>query len=229
MFFDARLPTTIERGSRGGPNFFTSGVVSPSGNSQRNQHWQDDLPEWDISYGLARKSLVQPVVDFWFSMRGAAHSFRFRDWSDYVSGPFNVLSPTAQATRNANGDLILVGDGVVDNVGFAGHRAGTRDWQLCKIYGDMAVNPYFRPIFKPVLAGVIYYVNDVVTAVTHLADGVFRFANADIPLVADVVTAQFEYDNPVHFTSDKLAQELSGVDLKNLPAINLMGVRPPEY
>lgn len=229
MLFQVRLPVTIERGSRGGPNFFTTAIVSPSGHSQRNQHWLDDLAEWDIGYGIARKSLIQPVVDHWFAMRGGAHSFLFRDWSDYASGPFNDLLPTRQATLNSVGTIIIVGDGVVDDVGFMGHRAGTRDWQLCKTYGAMNINPYFRPIYQPVLAGVVFYVNDVVTAVTHQGNGLFRFANADIPLVDDVVTAQFEFDIPVRFTSDKLAQELSGVDLKNIPAINLIGVRPPNY
>lgn len=227
--FQVRLPTTIERGSRGGSQFFTTTIVSPSGHSQRNAHWLDDLPEWDIGYGLARKELVQPVVDFWYSMRGAAHSFLFRDWSDYRSGPLNNLVPTRQATLDLNGETIIVGDGVVDDDPTMGHRSGTRDWQLCKAYGDMAVNPYFRPIFQPVLAGVQFFVDDVLAAVTHQGNGLFRFANADIPLVDQIVTATFEYDVPVRFTSDKLAQELSGVDLKNIPAINLIGVRPPNY
>lgn len=227
MLFQVRLPTTIERGSHGGPQFFTSTVASPSGHSQRNQNWQDDLPEWDISYGLARKELVQPVIDFWFEMRGGAHSFLFRDWSDYASGPLNNAVPTRQATLNSVGTMIIVGDGVVDDDPDMGHRTGTRDWQLCKSYGT--TNPYRRPIWQPVLAGVQFFVNDVLTAVTHQGNGLFRFANADIPLVGDIVTAQFEYDNAVRFTSDKLAQELSGVDLKNIPAINLIGVRPPNY
>lgn len=218
-FHDIRLSDQIERGSKGGPKFYTSAIISPSGHSQRNQNWEDDLPEWDISYGIQRDVHIRQVITHWYGRRGAAHSFPFRAWNDYMSGPANNLLPTFQGN----------GDGVVDNIGFAGHRAGTMDWQLVKTYGD-SINPYLRQIYRPdLVVGVIYYVNDVVTAVTHLGDGVFRFANAVIPLVGQVITAKFQFDIPVHYTSDNLAQELAYVNVSSLPAITLVGVRPPNY
>lgn len=217
-YHDIRLPVDIERGSHGGPAFYTVGVVSPTGHSQRNQHWEDDLPKWNVGYGVQRASEFEAIYVHWLGRRGSAHSFPFRDHSDFRSGPVNTLVPTFQGN----------GDGVVDDVGFMGHIAGTADWQLIKTYGDSA-NPYYRQIFKPIVADVIVYVDATPVTVTHLGDGVFRFANADIPLVGEEITAQFEFDNPVRYLTDDFPRTLNSFNAYSAPSIDIVGVRPPNY
>lgn len=217
-YHNARLPWHIERGAKGGPQFFTAGIISPSGHSQRNQNWEDELAEWDISYGISRGAHIRAVIDHWFGRRGAAHSFPFRDWFDYKSGSQN----------NDDYTDIGIGDGVVDDDPTPGHRTGTSDWQLVKTYYDN-INPYQKPIYKPDVETVEFTVNDVVTAVTSLGNGMFRFANANIPLLNDVIKAKYEYDIPCRYTSDKLAAELRYVNVASIPAINIIQVRPPNY
>jgi uncharacterized protein (TIGR02217 family) len=156
---------------------------------------------------------LRAVRNFYFARRGKAYSFLFRDWGDY----------------KATDTPIGTGDGTVDNVGFMGHRAGTSDWQLVKVYPD-DINPFVRRIFQPDLTAPYHiYVDGVEKTVTQVGDGIFRFANADIPLTAQVITATFSFDVPVRFDSDQLAQVLSTPDVYSISAIRVIGVRPPNY
>ena len=199
-----RLLDEIERGSQGGPGFYTTIIGSPGGNEQRNQNWEFDIEEWDIRYGIRKAYQLQTVVDHYLGRRGMAFSFPFRNWSDYKSGPLNDDVPT----------YIADGDGV------------TTDFQVVKTYPDNT-NPYAKPIWKPVTADFVAYVADVVTAVTHGADGIISFAVA--PADGAIITALFEYDIPVRYVNDRLLQQLQFVHVKSLPAIKVRGVIPPLY
>ena len=204
-YHNVRLSPEIERDSRGGPNFFTTIISSPSGNEFRNINWEDDRPRWDISYGIRHSIHLEEVKNHYFGRRGTAHSFPFRDWDDYKSGPNN----TDVAVN------IAVGDGVTTVV------------PLVKPYAD-PINPYFKRIYKPDLVwGVITYVDGIVTAHADLADGFVEFAVA--PLLDKVISAKFRYDNPMRYGKDNLMQQLRFVQVKSLPEISLVGVRPPNY
>jgi uncharacterized protein (TIGR02217 family) len=208
-----RLPVDIEKGTQGGLGFYTTITASPPGGEQRNQQWEDERGSWDISYGIRKDVHLRAVRNFYFARRGKAFSFLFRDWGDYT------------ATDTGIG----VGNGVVDDIGFTGHRAGTADWQLVKTYPDN-VNPFVRRIFQPDLSAPYHiYVNAVEKTVTQVANGVFRFLNADIPLVGEVITGTFTFDIAVRFDSDRLAQVLSTPDVYSISSIKLVGVMPPAY
>ena len=106
-----RLPTDIERGAIGGPRFNTTVLELDSGREKRNQNWQDTRGEWDVGYGLMTKYQEDPasviadvddLIHFFYTVRGMAFSFRFKDWSDYEVGTENLVNITAQFLLNGD-------------------------------------------------------------------------------------------------------------------------------
>lgn len=121
-FHDVTLPDEVEQGASGGPTFQTTVLPLSSGNEQRNIDWVEARHEWDLSYGIDSKELFDAVRQFFFARRGMAHTFRFRDWSDY----------------QLVDEEIGIGDGV------------NRVFQLVKVYEAGGPAPYFRRITRPV-------------------------------------------------------------------------------
>lgn len=89
-FHDVRLPVAVERGSRGGPRFFTTIIPLGNGHEQRNQNWQYPRLDYNIGYGIQRKAEMSEVLDFFWARHGMVHSFRFKDWADFEA-PITVL------------------------------------------------------------------------------------------------------------------------------------------
>jgi uncharacterized protein (TIGR02217 family) len=208
MAYDnARLLDEIERGSEGGPNFYTTIIPSPSGNETRNQNWEDERATWDISYGIRKSTHLDAVKIHYYGRRAALHSFPFRDWDDYKSGPNNTDVQVFQA----------LGDG------------STLVYDLVKPYLD-PIRPFYRRIYKPDLTyGVIIQVEGVTVPHTDLMHGQFELEPGDLPGDGDEITAAFRFDVPVRYGDDKLLQKLQYVNVKSLPSIKIVGVRPPNY
>lgn len=209
---DARLPVDIEKGSSGGPGFYTTVISSQSGSEQRNSKWADQRGLWTVAFAMRRKSEQDTILTHFYGRRGMAHSFPFKDWTDY----------------QATGEELGTGDGVVDDVGFPGHRAGTADYQLIRVYGD-AVRPFTRYIFKPVVGTITVFVDAVSTAFTLQPHGIVRFANANIPLVGEDITATFQFDVPVRYGSDRLIKQPAHGNAYAIPSLELVEVFPPNY
>jgi uncharacterized protein (TIGR02217 family) len=83
-FHQVRLPTEIEIGARGGLGFMTVINDLNSGGEQRNIDWAQARGSWDISYGSREKSVIDAVKAHHLARYGKAHTFPFKDWSDYV-------------------------------------------------------------------------------------------------------------------------------------------------
>lgn len=94
-FHDTRLPVDLERGALGGPGFKTTVTPLGSGKEQRNIDWARTRAEFDIGYGLMDQNsvLLEATIDnllaFFYTREGRAHTFRFKDWSDYKIGDFD--------------------------------------------------------------------------------------------------------------------------------------------
>ncbi len=78
-----RFPDNIAFGAVGGAGFNTDVVVLGSGFEQRNINWDVARARWDVSHGVKRKAEMSTVIAFHRAMKGRAHGFRFKDWSDY--------------------------------------------------------------------------------------------------------------------------------------------------
>lgn len=93
-----RFPDNIAFGAIGGAAFNTDVVVLGSGFEQRNVNWDVARGRWDISHGVKYKSEMSTIIAFHRAMKGRAHGFRFKDWSDYhVTVANGTLEPVAGA------------------------------------------------------------------------------------------------------------------------------------
>src|SRR5919106_504993 len=86
-FHEVRFPENIGRGARGGPERRTQIVELASGDEERNAFWANPRRRYDVSYGIRRADDLAAVVAFFEARSGRLHGFRFKDWSDYRSGP----------------------------------------------------------------------------------------------------------------------------------------------
>ena len=96
-------------------------------------------------------------------------------------------------------------------------------FQLRKTYGA-SFDPYVRPISKPVAGTVTVTVDGIATTAFTVSEttGVVTFAAA--PADGAVLLAEFEFDVPVRFDTDRLDIELSSFDAADAPAIPLIEV-----
>lgn len=191
---DVRLPEDIEQGAKGGPGFKTTIITLASGAEERNQEWSIARAQWDIGYGIQRRSSLQAVIDFFYARRGRARAFRYKDWLDFtaLAEPMGVVA--GQATKR----------------------------QLQKTYSTN--NAYVRIITLPVTGTVLVYVNDIALDPGDFslgANGVVTFIGGDPGMN---VKASFEFDIPVRFDLDNLTVGLNTYqegDIQNIPVVEL--------
>lgn len=200
-FHNVRLRDDIERGAKGGPRFKTNVLTLSSGKEKRNIEWAQARGEWDVGYGIQRKADYQEITAFFYSRRGRAHSFRFKDWSDFEM------------------DRQEIGSG----------NGATSAFQIFKRYADDAGN-YDRLIQKPVQGTVQVWVNGVLrTETTHYTvnynTGVITFTGGNIPAMGHDVEALCEFDVAVRFDEDFLPTELQWEDAGSIPEIPIVEVR----
>jgi len=195
-FHDVQLPTDIERGAIGGPSFQTTVLEVTSGREQRNVGWEFSRIEFDVAYGIQEEIDYAIVKEFFYARRGMAHTFRFRDWSDYV-----VTAGT-----------IGTGDGT------------TTAFQCVKYYSEGDPGEYVRTITRPDADTLVVYLNGTPTTAFTLGDlGVINFNSAPGGGVA--ITADFEFDVPVRFDTDKFNLDLELVGIGKIGTLPIIEVR----
>ena len=208
MAFDnVRFPTTISRGSSGGPERRTDVVTTASGSEERNSRWANSRRRYDAGFGVKSLDDIHTVVAFFEERRGRLHAFRWKDHADYKSC-------AASATPSATDQDIGIGDGV------------TVSFQLIKKYGTGLRN-YAREILAPVSTTVLVAVNGVPNSFFTLdaQAGMVTFTAGHIPPAGQVITAGFEFDVPVRFDTDAITINLSQFAAGEIPQIPLVEVR----
>jgi uncharacterized protein (TIGR02217 family) len=205
-FHEVRFPDDIGRGARGGPERRTQIVTLASGDEERNASWANSRRRYDVSYGIRRADDLAAVVAF-FEARGARlHGFRFKDWSDYRSGPpSQTPSPFDQP--------VGVGDGT------------TTAFQLIKRYASGA-QAWERTITKPVAGSVRIALAGVEQGSGWSVDtttGIVSFGVG--PGAGVAITAGFEFDVPVRFDSDALDVTLDLERTGSITSIPLVEIR----
>lgn len=196
-FEEIQFPTDIAYGASGGPEYSTDIIEIASGHEQRNSNWQQARASFNVAHGVKTKAQLDALIAFFRARKGRANGFRFKDWSDY------------QATNT----LIGAGDG------------STTVFQLSKRYTSGSTTES-RTINKPVSGTVTIYVDAVeqVSGVTiDTTNGEITFASA--PLNAEVITADFEFDVPVRFDTDRLSASLDQYGSHSWQDIPLVEVR----
>lgn len=200
-FNDVQFPPDVNIGPSGGPGFLTTIQPTAGGHEQRNMNWSKARCSYDVAYAVKTQILFEAVLSFFYSMGGRAQAFRFKDWSDY----------------RATGEII--------GTGTASPALDT--FQLIKTYTFGSLS-YVRTITKPVEGTLTVYVDGVeqVETTDYIVDydtGIIVFND---PIGAgDVVTADFEFDVPCRFDTDKLTAVAVTRDIISVESIPLVEVR----
>jgi uncharacterized protein (TIGR02217 family) len=195
-FHNVRFPLDVALGARGGPERATDIVTLASGREERNSRWAQSRRRYNAGYGVKSRADMQAVLAFFEERRGRLHAFRWRDALDHSSN-----GPQALGT----------GDGA------------TVAFQLSKTYGA-SFDPYVRPITKPVADTVTITVDGVAITAFAVNDATGIVTFDDPPAVGAVLLAEFEFDVPVRFDTDRLDIELSSFEAADAPAILLIEV-----
>ena len=197
-FVEVRFPTDIAYGSAGGPEYSTDIVITQSGYEQRNSNWSQARARYNVAHGVKTQSQLDALIAFFRARKGRADGFRFKDWTDF----------------KVSGQNIGTGNG------------SNKVFQLIKTYSSGSVVEQ-RNIKKPVTGTVIIYLDGLAQSAgsysLNSATGVVSFNTAPGNSVA--VTADFEFDVPVRFDTDRLSATLDEYGVHSWHDIPLVEVR----
>lgn len=194
-FIDARLPTNIEMGAVGGPEYNTTVNATYGGWEFRNVNWIYSRGRWDVAHALKYQSELDDLIAFFRVMRGRATGFKFREWVDYR------LSSTS-------GRVVAVD--VVNHL-----------YQITKAY-TVGGQTFYRPIRKPVAAGLLVYVDGVLSTTHDLnaETGVIEFETT--PTNVSIVG---EFDVPVRFDTDSMKVRIDAYNVFSWDQIPIVEIR----
>lgn len=196
-FVEVRLPVDISYGSSGGPEYSTDITITHGGFEQRNINWEEARARYNVAHGVKTRAQLEELIAFFRARKGRAYGFRFKDWTDY----------------QGISEVVGVGDGV------------TTAFQLIKLYLS-ADTMEERIITKPV-AGTVMIYKDMVRQTTGFevdnATGVVMFTAP--PASGVVIAADFEFDVPVRFDTDRLSASIDSYGSHSWLDIPLVEVR----
>lgn len=207
-FHDVRIAEDVERGAQGGPMFKTTILILGGGLEKRNIDWATTRGNWDIGYGIQSKEDFEVVIEFFYARQGMAHSFRFKDWSDFEITAGNMFTT----------------DG------------STATFQMFKRYASGGID-FDRDITKPIGSGWVVTVNavgqtvvyDTAPAATEVSintlTGVVTLGATHAATSAEDVVLTGEFDVPVRFDTDKLDISIETFDTGAMPQIPITEVK----
>jgi len=207
-FIDVRLSDDVERGAQGGPRFKTTIIGLSSGFEKRNIDWENTRGAWDIGYGISSKVNFEAVKDFFYARYGKAHSFRFKDWSD-----FEVAD-----------QLMFTTDGT------------TSAFQIFKQYSSGGID-FNRILTKIVDLSVTATVNSIAQTVVYdavpasgevsisLLTGVVTLGSTHAATSSQAVNLTLEFDVPVRFDTDAFDINLALFNAGSIPQLPVIEVR----
>jgi uncharacterized protein (TIGR02217 family) len=196
-FIETRFPTDIAYGSVGGPQYSTDIVITQSGYEQRNANWAQARAQYNVAHGVKTQAQLDCLIAFFRARKGRADGFRFKDWTDY----------------QVTGQTIATGDGT------------TTVFQLIKTYTDGGIMQT-RTIVKPVAGTVNVYLNGVLQTGGYTLDtttGLMTFTAA--PALGVVISADFQFDVPARFDTDRLAATIDSYGSRSWHDIPIVEIR----
>ena len=210
-FNEARFPTDVALGARGGPERRTDIVTLRSGAEERNSIWADARRKYQAGYGVKSFAQLEAVLQFFEAQRGRLCGFRWKDRFDYRS----CASPGVPSPDDVE---IGTGDGT------------TAAFRLVKPYGSGAGTPYLRIIAKPVPGTVKVAVAGSVRPIgtewtLDMTTGLITFLPGHVPAAGAAVTAGFEFDVPVRFDTDYLEVDLAYFEAGQIPNIPIVEIK----
>lgn len=212
-FFEVEFPRDIAYGATGGPTFNTTINPGFSGFEQRNANWAQLKGAWTLDLIYKPIEYYQLVEAFFINVSGMADGFRFFDAKDYsvFAQPLGVW-----------------------------HTGNPRTFQLIKTYSIGGRN-YNKVITKPITAAVqkydgsflantltVYLNGSPLTQGTnYTVDITTGIITVNVTLTdGDVITADFQFHNPVRFDSDQWRGQVQPSNVKDGKAlISVTGIQ----
>ena len=207
-FHDVRLPEDVEQNAQGGPKFKTSIMTLSAGYEKRNIDWSQTRASYNVGYGIQTKDDFKTIIEFFHAREGRAHSFRFKDWSDF--------------------ELAAQSIGTTDT--------STSTFQIYKQYTS-GVNTYNKTLDKIVNGSVQAWVNSVAQTVVYdtapaagevsvaLLTGIVTLGSTHVATTGFDVEILCEFDKPVRFDTDDLTITIVTFDAGAIPTLPLIEVR----
>jgi len=205
-----RLPSDVEEGAQGGPEFSTVIQESVSGQEQRVKVWAKCRARYDIAYSVLHSDdpvgNYRAILALFYAHNGRLRGFRFKDWGDF----------------QASDTIFGVGDG------------SDTTFQLSKTYdpsqillGTPGSFTYTREIYLLATTPVIKNNGVTQTPTTHYtisSTGLVTFVVA--PTTGHALTWSGEFDIPVRFDADHLpvvmnVNSIAGIN--SIPLRELVG------
>jgi len=196
-FVEVQFPADISFGSSGGPEYSTDIVITHGGHEQRNINWAAARARYNVAHGVRSQSQLDTLIAFFRARKGRAHGFRFKDWADYK--------------------------GINQSIGTGNASATT--FQLKKTYSSGG-STESREVKKPVMGTVNIYLNGVLQGSgwsVNTVTGLVTFSSA--PGYGVAVAADFEFDVPVRFDTDRLSASLESYGSYSWNDVPLLEVR----
>jgi uncharacterized protein (TIGR02217 family) len=207
-FHDVRLAEHIERGAQGGPQFKTTIFPLSSGQEKRNIDWERTRGRWEIGYGVQNKVDFSLIKSFFYTRQGMAHSFRFKDWSDFE----------------------------IDDQVIGSTDGSTTTFQLYKRYSSGGIN-FNRVLEKPVASDWVITVNAVSQTVVYDTSpaasevaiatdtGIITLGSTHAATSGQSVDMTGEFDVPVRFDTDEFNINLLIFNAGSIPDLPIVEVR----
>jgi len=172
-FIDTQLSRCAAYGFTGGPEWKTLVVPMASGRERRRADWSMPHHRYTADYTLLDPLDQNAILEAFIACRGQLHSFRYRDWNDYIA--------TDQA--------MTVGDGT----------ATAR--YLTKTY-TFGATSYVRTITLPVVATIAIIANGTTPVPVTFDANTGKVTPVGTWPNGASLKASFEFDVRVRFGAD---------------------------
>lgn len=96
-FHDVQFPSDISLGGIGGPTYQTDVLALDNGFEVRNANWPVGRNVWNVSHAIKIKTQLDALIAFFRARQGKAHTFRYKDHTDYQATQ-QILGQTGAKT-----------------------------------------------------------------------------------------------------------------------------------
>jgi len=199
-FTERQFPTKLSYGSSGGPGFKTSIFELDSGFVGGVSEWEKMRARYTVRLENATEENIYNLEDHFYSMRGRAIGFRYKDWNDYKLADANFF----------------VGDGT------------TKSFQIFKRYKSGTFK--FDRILRKIVQGTLVTIKIDGVAKTYQTDFVVAWNTGIVtmntaPALGTVGQIVFlEFDNAVRYDDDFLNVSVSDFRQLTVNSVKLMEI-----
>lgn len=190
-----RFPEDISYGVTFGPEFVTEVASLPNGTEARDRMRTRALCVGECAHGVKTMEELKVLHKFFRSMGGRFHTFRFKDWTDFVC-------------LDEDGSVIVVDANNIPT----GASSGTR-FQLCKDYEAAIGFSEKRYIKKPIATGFVLKESGVtLTGGAYTLDATTGIIVTSGSKTVASLSWSGQFDVHCRFDTDRMAVSLEDLD-----------------